>query len=65
MNRISGWGKGHSGAERSEEPGIHNHERFNGARLAPRRTGWGYGFRARDFVAPRNDSYAFAATGSR
>jgi hypothetical protein len=33
----------HSGAERSEEPGIHNHNR------------WDYGFRARHYVAPRND----------
>jgi hypothetical protein len=32
----------HSGAARSDEPGIHNHDRE-------------YGFRARDYVAPRND----------
>src|SRR5262245_29941374 len=35
----------HSGAPRSGEPGIHNHHRE-------------YGFQARDFVAPRNDSAA-------
>jgi len=33
----------HSGAERSEEPGIHTPQRR------------GYGFRARRFAAPRND----------
>ena len=44
----------HSGAERSEEPGIHNH---GGTRQHAAQYGLtcGYRFRARRFAAPRND----------
>jgi error-prone DNA polymerase len=39
-----------SGAEQSEEPGIHNHHHYNIC------TACGYGFRARRYAAPRNDA---------
>src|SRR3954471_12686828 len=46
---------GHSRAERSEEPGIHSHDRQLVALTEPNRSFRDYGFRARAFGAPRND----------
>ena len=45
----------HSGAERSEEPGIHNHHCCDDAETVQYGQFRGYGFRARAFRAPRND----------
>jgi len=49
----------HSGAARSAKPGIHNHN-ARSPNSAYRRVTGGYGFRARAFGAPRNDSARFS-----
>src|SRR6185312_7048595 len=46
----------HSGAERSEEPGIHTHNQLNTGAQSTNLPACDYGFRARRGAAPRNDS---------
>ena len=58
-NIGSGYGLRHSGTRKASGPGIHNHETANVSPPVPIRSDWDYGFRARDFVAPRNDKRYF------